>query len=170
MKKYISVAIILFGLGFANAQGVKFGVKAGIDFATIKISGSGYSAPASETQFYAGTFADITASEKIHIQPELVFVFNKEVRQLQLPLLAKIFVAEKLGILVGPDVFIDLNKKIDGQKSAGVGLDFGGAYEIDKNLSIEAKYNLGITNLIKNIPSGINKKINGLFLGMDYKF
>jgi hypothetical protein len=72
--------------------------------------------------------------------------------------------------LLGPDVLFDLDSNTVGTKDVGVGFDFGGSYDIDKNFSIEAKYNLGITNLIKNAPNGVNYKISGLFVGLDYKF
>ncbi len=170
MKKFILVAMVMFVFGFANAQEAKFGVMTGVDFATARVTASGNSASQSETGFYLGVLVDITASEKFHIQPELVLVFIKDSKQLQLPILAKIFVAKQLSLLLGPDVLFDLDSNTAGTKNVGVGFDFGGAYDINKNFSIEAKYNLGMTNLIKNAPSGVNGKISGLFVGLGYKF
>jgi hypothetical protein len=169
MKKIILTAVAVFAFGFANAQSAKFGVTTGVDFATAKLTVPGNSATASETGFYVGAFVDITATEKFHLQPELLIVFIKDSKQLQLPILAKFFVAEKFSILAGPDLLFDLDDSV-GTKSMGVGFDFGGAYDIDKNFCIEAKYNLGITNLIKDAPSGVSGKINGLFVGLGYKF
>ena len=113
---------------------------------------------------------DIAASEKFHVQPELLLVFIKDSKQLQIPILAKIFLSEKFSVLAGPDLLFDLDSNTNGTKDLGLGFDFGGAYDIDKNFSIEAKYNLGITNLIKDAPSGVSGKISGLFIGIVYKF
>ncbi len=170
MKNFILVVIIMFVFGFANAQDAKFGVTAGVDFATEKLSESGYSGSISETGFYVGTFVDIKASKKVYVQPELVLVFFKGSKQLQFPILAKIFVSEKLSLLLGPDALFNLYDKIAGKNTVDVGVDFGGAYDINKNFNIEAKYNLGLTNFIKDAPSGVSGKISGLFVGLGYKF
>ncbi|KIA87614.1 outer membrane beta-barrel protein [Flavobacterium sp. AED] len=170
MKKKFLTAVAVFAFGFANAQDVKFGLATGVDFATAKAVYPGGSNSGSETGFYVGAVVDIAASDKFHVQPELLLVFIKDSKQLQLPILAKLFVAEKFSLLVGPDLLFDLDEKTTGLKTFGVGLDFGGAYDIDKNFSIEAKYNLGLTNLIENAPSGYSAKINGLFVGLGYKF
>ena len=87
-----------------------------------------------------------------------------------MPILAKVVLVDKLSLLLGPDLLFDLDKKTPGVKTFGLGLDFGGAYDINKNLSIEAKYNLGLTNLIENAPSGYSAKICGFFAGVGYKF
>jgi len=170
MKKIILSVVAIFAFVFSNAQETKFGITAGADFASAKVTVPGNSATASETGFYVGAFVDIAASEKFHVQPELVLVFIKDSKQLQLPILAKIYVAEKFSILAGPDLLFDLDSNTAGTKSMGVGFDFGGAYDIDKNFSIEAKYNLGITNLIKDAPNGVSGKISGFFVGLGYKF
>ena len=74
MKNFILVMVVMFAFGYANAQEAKFGVMSGVDFATAKVTVSGNSVSQSETGFYVGTFVDIAASEKFHIQPELVLV------------------------------------------------------------------------------------------------
>ena len=170
MKNFILVVVVMFVFSFANAQKAKFGVTAGVDFATERLSELGYSGSLSETGFYVGTFVDIIASKKVHVQPELVLVFFKDSKQLQLPILAKFFVAEKLSLLLGPDVLYNLHDKIAGKKTVDFGVDFGGVYDINRNFSLEAKYNLGLTNFIKNAPSGVSGKISGLFVGLGYKF
>lgn len=170
MKKIILSAIAIFTIGYTNAQKAQFGVTAGVDFASAKINIPGsVSVSTSETGIYLGAFVDITATEKFHIQPELVIVLIDESKQLQLPILAKFFVGEKFSLLVGPDLLFDLDDT-PGFKTVGLGMDFGGAYDINKNFSIEAKYNLGLTNLIEDAPSGYSAKINGLFVGVGYKF
>jgi len=170
MKKNILTVLLILAFGFVNAQKAQFGIAAGVDFASAKVTVPGGSASDSQTGFYVGALVDITASEKFHLQPEALLVFIKDSKQLQLPVLAKIFLADKFSLLLGPDLLFDLDSNSSGTKSVGVGFDFGGSYDIDKNFSIEAKYNLGVTNLIKNAPNGVSGKISGLFVGVDYKF
>lgn len=169
MKKIILTAVAVLGFTFANAQ-TKFGVKAGLDFATAKASIPGeLSVSESETGFYIGGFADITATEKLHIQPELLLVFIQDSKQLQVPILAKLYVGEKFSLLAGPDLLFDLDNT-PGVKTMGLGLDFGGAYDINNKFSIDARYNFGLTNLIDNAPSGFKATISGVFVGVGYKF
>ena len=64
MKKLLFAAIAVFAFGFTNAQETKFGVKAGVDLATIKVKMLGTTASASETGFFLGAFANLGVSEK----------------------------------------------------------------------------------------------------------
>ena len=169
MKKIILTAVAVFGFAFANAQ-AKFGLTAGVDFASAKVTIPGdVSVSSSETGFYIGGLVDFTASDKFHIQPELLLVIIDDSKQLQLPILAKYYVGEKFSLLAGPDVLFDLENE-PGFKTVGLGLDFGGAYDINKNFSIEARYNFGLSNLFEDAPSGYKATISGLFVGVGYKF
>ncbi|MFI0490415.1 hypothetical protein [Flavobacterium sp.] len=184
MKKYILLVVVLLAFGFANAQNAKFGFKAGVDFATAKIfipgSARGSLDPntippdithtTSETGVYLGALVDITASEKFHIQPEALIVFIKNSKQLQIPLLAKYYITEKFSLLTGPDLLVDLDNGAGTMTNTmGVGFDFGGSFDVTKNFSADLKYNLGITNLIKNPIDGVKMTISGLFIGVNYK-
>ena len=169
MKKLLMTAAAVFAFGFANAQETKFGVKAGVDFATATASYSGYSASASETGFYGGGFADIEISDAFHFQPEVLYVAVKDLDQVQIPLLAKYKVGEKFGILAGPNLGF-FTKKVEGMKSFNYGIDLGVSYDITENIILDAKYNLGLANLVENAPSGYSAKLHGLFVGAAYKF
>jgi opacity protein-like surface antigen len=164
MKKYILSAIAIFTIGFANAQNTKFGVKAGGVFASSKIM---IGDP--DTGFYMGGFADVTVSEKFHIQPEVLYVYVKELSQIQVPVLARIPVIEDFSLLTGPDFGCILNAG-SSVKSFNFGLDFGATVDISEDFSLDAKYNWGLTNLIKGGNSDSSFKINGLFFGLGYKF
>ncbi|HTG66006.1 MAG TPA: porin family protein [Flavobacterium sp.] len=170
MRKIILSALAVFAFSFANAQQTKFGIIAGADFATGKVELEGFNVTENTTAFFGGFFADITASEKFHVQPELVIVTAEGGSQLQLPILVKYYLADKVSILAGPDLLFDLEEKTEGLKTFGVGIDFGAAYDINEHFMIEAKYNLGLTNFIEDAPSGYSAKINGFFLGLGYKF
>lgn len=73
MKKLLFVAIIAIGAISANAQ-VKFGVKAGLNFAkqTASVSGGSVSTN-SMTGFHAGIISEFNLSENLVLQPGLLF-------------------------------------------------------------------------------------------------
>lgn len=169
MKKIILSIAALLAFGFVNAQETKFGIKAGVDFANShgKIDGNSYNS--AETGFYAGGFADITISDKFHVQPELLYVSVKDLDQIQLPILAKIPVVEDLSLLAGPDLGFLLNAP-EGIKSFNFGLDLGLSFELNEQFSLDGKYNLGLANLLDGGDSDFSSKISGAFFGLSYKF
>ncbi len=170
MKKIILAAAAIFAIGAAQAQEAKFGIMAGADFASAKLKAEGYNLTDNTTAFVGGVFVDITASDKFHVQPEVVIVTADGGSQLQVPILAKYYMADKFSVLAGPDMLFDLNEKTDGVKNFGLGIDLGAAYDINEHFLVEAKYNLGLTNFIEDAPTGYSLKVSGFFLSLGYKF
>ncbi|GEL09420.1 Outer membrane protein beta-barrel domain-containing protein [Flavobacterium glycines] len=169
MKKIIlSIAAVLV-FGFANAQQTKFGLKAGVDFANAHGKFAGDSYHQAETGFYAGGYADITVSNKFHVQPELLYVSVKDLDQIQVPVLAKIPVVEDLSLLAGPNLGFLLNAA-DGFKTFNFGLDLGLSFDLNDKFSLDGKYNFGLSNLIEGGNSDFSTKLSGAFFGLSYKF
>lgn len=75
MKKVAIAAFAVLTFGFASAQEVKFGIKAGANFSTL--TGD---AVADDVEmkpgFHAGGLVDIKFSELISLQPEVLFSFQ----------------------------------------------------------------------------------------------
>lgn len=164
MKKGFLMAVAAFAFGFANAQEVKYGAKAGADFtsAAIKIGDS-------NTGFYVGGFADVAVSEIIHVQPELLYVSVKDINQIQIPVFARFPIVEDFSLLAGPNFRFVLNGGTS-LKTVNFGMDFGASFDVSDDFSLDAKYNWGLTNLIKGGNSQNDFKLSGLFFGLGYKF
>lgn len=169
MKKTILSFAAVLAFGFVNAQETKFGLKAGVDFASMhgKFDGNSYSED--ETGFYAGGFADIAVSDKFHLQPELLYVSVNSINQIQIPVLAKFPVVEDLSLLAGPDFGFLLDAG-EGTKTLNFGLDLGLTFDLNENFSLDGKYNLGLSNLIEGGDSDFSSKLSGFFFGLSYKF
>jgi len=157
MKKLLFAAIAVFAFGFTNAQETKFGVKAGVDLATIKVKMLGTTASASETGFFLGAFANLGVSEKFSVQPELLYVAISDSNFLSVPVLAKYNVAEKLGLIAGPSLNYFMDAEEDKLK---VNVDFGAMYDITEEIDVNAKYSLGMGDV----------SVSGIFIGAGYKF
>ncbi|WP_291131473.1 outer membrane beta-barrel protein [Flavobacterium sp. UBA7682] len=157
MKKLLFTAVLLAGTFFAQAQEVKYGVKAGVDFATVKVKFMGTSASASETGFFLGGFANIGLSEKFSVQPELLYVAISDSNFFSLPLLVKYAVAEKIGLLAGPSLNYFSDFEEDKLK---LNIDFGATYDITEEIDVNAKYSLGMGDV----------SVSGVFIGAGYKF
>ena len=158
MKKIILSAFALVTFGFASAQETKFGVKAGLDMATVKVDVPFFgSVSSSETGFFVGGYAQIGISEKFAIQPEVSYVAIKDFNMLHVPVLAKINFAEKFSALVGPSLNYLLDAEEDEMK---FNVEAGAMYDITDVIDVSAKYSLGFGDV----------SVNGLFLGVGYKF
>src|ERR1700749_475310 len=126
MKKIMLTAAAVMAFAFSNAQETKFGVKAGLNLVTL--TGAVEDASA-KVGFNAGGFAEIKLSEKFAIQPELLFSTQgykyKETGSdadysyeeklnlgyLNIPVMAKFYVAQKFSIEAGPQLGILLSAK-----------------------------------------------------------
>ncbi|PKQ44112.1 porin family protein [Confluentibacter flavum] len=170
MKKLLLSAVIaVFTMINLNAQESRFGLKAGADFASMKFKAEGENLSTSETGFYIGAFAEIGISENFIFQLEVLYVSIEDFDQIAIPLMAKFPVSEEFDVLVGPALGILLDSE-EGMKSLNFGLEAGIAYDISEDFFIEARYNLGLANLLEDAPSDYSVKLSGFFAGIGYKF
>ena len=177
MKKLLLIAIVaIVSTTFTHAQN-GFGVKAGFNSLSLRVSADGVSASESASGFYLGVFNNFKASDKVGIQAELQFVNVSEDGEsssvLALPVMANINVADKFNLLAGPQLDLLLDDDAEGIKKLGIGLGTGAAYDISQNVSLEVRYVLGLSNRLEdNEIEGIelDTKFNYLQIGLGYKF
>ena len=55
-------------------------------------------------------------------------------------------------------------------KSFNFGAEFGLSYDLSKQFLIEARYNLGLSNLVDDNEFNATLKLHGLFVGIGYMF
>ncbi len=107
---------------------------------------------------------------------------------LNIPVMAKYFATEKLSIQVGPQIgFLvsatdKINSNITGLASSSTdskadynsvdfGLNFGLGYDFTENISLTTRYNLGLSEVEKNVPSGMTGSKNRVIsLSLGYSF
>lgn len=161
MKKLLLGAFLLAGTFCVTAQETRFGVKAGIDFATVEqtVTVMGFTATAkgSETGFFVGGFAEIGVNESFAIQPEVLYVSIKDFNLLNVPVLGKYTFAEKFNVMAGPSINYLLDAEEDEFK---VNVDLGAGYDISEDLDVSARYSMGFGDV----------KVSGIYVGVGYKF
>ncbi|OCK42303.1 hypothetical protein BA195_11820 [Tenacibaculum soleae] len=186
MKKVLLVITIITAGFTVNAQDVKFGVKAGLNIANV--SGEGIENNDARTSFHVGAVAEIEISEKFTIQPELVYSaqgaktkednvdVTMKLDYLNVPVMAKYYVAESFSLEVGPQIGFLLSAKAKAEqggqsqeadikdeakiKSVDFGLNFGAGYKLENGLNFGVRYNLGLSK-VSDIPDSTGK--NGTF-------
>ncbi|TXD45939.1 porin family protein [Polaribacter sp. IC073] len=184
MKKVL-LAVAIVAAGFtANAQDVKFGAKAGLNFANVygdDVENNDY-----RTSLHVGAVAEIEISEKFSLQPELMYStqgaktdennvdLTMKLDYLNVPVMAKYYVAEGFSLEAGPQVGFLLSAKVKAEsggdsgevdvkdefETIDFGLNFGAGYKLDSGLNFSARYNLGLSNVAKESDNSIK---NGVF-------
>ncbi|WP_299526663.1 porin family protein [Winogradskyella sp.] len=168
MKKLFLAAFAVFAFASVNAQDITFGAKAGVNFASL--TGDDVDADG-RTSFHLGAVANIGISEKFSVQPELLYsaqgltndgdVVGK-LDYISLPILASFEVAEGFSVQAGPQVAFNINDsvEVDGEDAGDLdaeGVDFGLAaglqYKMDSGLFFQARYGLGLSDVISDVDA-----------------
>jgi len=74
MKKLLLAMCLMGAVGFSFAQTVSFGIKGGVNFASLAASGGGFSVNSSNiTGFHVGGVADIGIGKTFSLQPGILY-------------------------------------------------------------------------------------------------
>ena len=191
MKRISLLALLVVAGMTLHAQRADFGIKGGLNLATWSNNNDsrGYS---NRTGYHAGLFSQIHLGPFFAIQPEVVYSsqgtkytdevnleHNLQMNYLNIPVMAQVKVGGGLYAQAGPqvgflmgvkdkvgDVETGFLEKEDFKKTdvaLGFGLGFAGA----SPFGVDARYNLGLTNIN---DFGSNKiKNNTLQIGVTYR-
>lgn len=167
MKKLILITIMLFSMtAVMQAQSIRFGVKAGANFANQ----NGDDVPDVDkegiTSYHAGIVAEVKLLDGFAIQPELLYStqgasyknageeFKNELGYLSIPVVAKIGLSKSLNLELGPQASFLLNERKNFDPGDANTFEFGVVgglgLNITKNLFIQARYGLGLTEATKD--------------------
>ncbi|MBS2210348.1 PorT family protein [Carboxylicivirga mesophila] len=191
MKKILMIVAVMAFVASASAQ-TTFGVKAGVNFASLS---DDFSDMDSKMGLAVGAFAKFELSEKFAFQPELLFSaqgakleeggaeMKIKANYLNLPLMGKYYLAEGFSLQAGPQIgfLMSANAELTGageenfdedikdeMKGIDFGLNFGAGYELENGLGFDARYNLGLSNII---DSDEETAKNGVFqITVSYAF
>jgi hypothetical protein len=185
MKKYAVIICIIAAFGFANkaaAQAqVAIGLKGGLNFAKLDVSNSTTSLD-SRTGFHGGPFVLFKLS-KIGIQPEILFSkqgtsfkgstqdLNANFDYINIPIMLKLYTVAGINLQLGPQFgFLtkaEIENEVNGVVSTGdvkdlykksdLALAFGLGWDLPFGLTIDARYNLGLSKIEDNSSIGETK-------------
>ena len=188
MKKSVLLFVAVVAFSAASyAQGVSFGVKAGLNFASQKWEAGGFSvSPDGRTAFHVGGFVTAMFSEKFGLQPELLYNsvgsgeedFELQMDYLSVPVLFRYQPIELLNIHAGPQFGFLLSAKSDGEdvKEFAKGLDLGAAFcagvDLPMGIGFTARYIAGLSNVMddEGDSEGIEVKNNVFQISVSYRF
>ncbi|RDK85348.1 porin family protein [Marinirhabdus gelatinilytica] len=183
-KQVLFIAIAIFSFGAMNAQDLRFGAKAGVNFASI--GGDNTDDVEGRTGFHIGGLVEIMFTEKFGIQPEILysaqgysledeedgFTFSDETNldYINIPVMAKYYIVEGLAVEAGPQVgfLVSANQEFevqgpnDEQFESGEedisdfvsGIDFGLALGASYRLDMGVFFGARYTLGLSNINEG----------------
>ena len=187
MKTYILLFSIIFTGLALSAQDMHphFGLKAGVNFANINLESD--ADLTNKTSFYLGALAHLHISQHFAVQPELMYSGQGakydesgakiNLNYINLPILAQYMTGSGFRFQTGPQVGALVSAKVkndddgtdikDEYKKIDFSWAFGASYVSNSGLGIDARYNLGLSN----INDGTSKIQNRVFqVGLFYQF
>jgi hypothetical protein len=195
MKKSLIIsAFVLLGLTTVKAQDNFGGVRGGVNFATI--NSDEFDSFDGRTSFHFGLMYEIQVSDMFSFQPELLYSsqgsdysdidFEGTVKldYLNLPLMAKFYVAEGFSLEAGPQLGFLISAKDEGEsdgftydedikefiKGLDIGLNLGVGYKLDNGLNFGARYNFGLTDVNDDYEEGGTYKNGVIQISIGYLF
>ncbi|MEO5599573.1 MAG: porin family protein [Cyclobacteriaceae bacterium] len=166
--------------GFSQAQ-FSIGIKAGPNFANINTEATPGQNYKSRSGFHGGAFVLIKAA-KIGVQPEVIFsqqgskleinneTFESNFSYVNIPIILKLYTVAGINLQAGPQFgfitsaktpvqdqlnpgsynYTDVKDKI---KSSDFTVALGLGWDLPFGLTIDARYNLGLSNIYEEAPS-----------------
>ncbi len=183
MKKIILFAAFAV-VAFATQAQVKFGAKAGLNLSTwtgdvddLKM----------KPGFYVGGLANIKVADQFSVQPELLVSAegakdgdaNLNTMFINIPVMAQYNTPSGFYVEAGPQlgILVSAKAKADGEStdikdllnSTNFGASFGAGFNMGSGLGFGARYNLGLSNALKD--GGDTKiKTSNISIGLHYNF
>lgn len=196
-RTLLAVALITVVIFSANAQaGFRLGLKGGLNFANIDASSPGTTYDG-RTGYHVGAFATVKLT-KLAIQPEFVYSvqgseysfsgasisgIKQDLSYLNIPVLLKLYLAAGVNLQLGPQVGFLLSAKSENdvlETLAGVsdlkdvtkGNDFslalGAGWDAPFGLTIDARYNLGLSK-INDVAGSVEAKNQVFQVSLGYR-
>ncbi|WP_282043506.1 outer membrane beta-barrel protein [Winogradskyella flava] len=156
MKKALLLFVLICYAVTAHTQ-TDFGIKGGLNVTFYKVTEGDFGTnPSEEIGAYGGVFFDIEFEDKLHLQPELLYIHIRDFQFLNAPIYLEYDVSRDFHILIGPSLnyFFDFFSN-----KFKVRADLSLAYNLSTNLDLHMKYTIGFQELAPNI----------LFFGLGYK-
>ncbi len=197
MRNAMLFFLLAVGLTTVQSQTLpKFGLSGGLlnTNADINISVLGFNLAnldaINKTGFYIGVAADIAASNKFHIQPELTYGSAGDLAFVYLPVMAKYYATDKFFIQAGPQFSFSTNlndikqaiRDVQGVvgnngniddvlNSTAIELGFGLGFDITEKFAIQGRYGISLTDRYDG-PLGGSLDVNNatLQIGVLYFF
>lgn len=180
MKKVLLVLFVILSTIEISAQGLDFGIKAGVNFSSIT-DAAGLD---NRTGFVAGVFLGGKLNDNLGVQADLLYsqqgaefdLGNFNLDYINVPIVLKYYVSDGLNLQLGPQFGVIIND--DAQTVFGETINdiatnnfdisavFGLGYDFPMGIRLDGRYNLGLNDVSESVE-GKNSVIT---LAIGYSF
>lgn len=185
-----SLMFVLFCSAGIYAQGLDFGVKAGVNIANQKLTGDYDFDTKAIVSFHGGVFVVWMFTEQLGLQPELLLSMqgSKEkdydykimTNYVAIPVLVRYNINEMFSVHAGPQFgfLVSAKEEFDGDKQdikddfkgTDVGIALGAEADFTEKIGVGARYIIGVTNVLKEGESFDDTKLKNGVLQIYVKF
>jgi hypothetical protein len=157
MKNFFLFIVVIF-THLSFSQGIKLGLKAGVNYANFTNTEIKTDAI---TSFHGGLLTEIKLFKNFAIQPELLYStqgaeinalgmqLKDELGYISIPVLAKFYLTDALSFELGPQASFLLNERNNVELGDSNTFDFavngGLSYKFGKHFFIQGRYGIGLT-------------------------
>lgn len=162
MKKVLIMLVFALGGSSLQAQVIKFGLKAGVNFANYTGGNVQNIDFTTLTSYHAGLVTELKVFENFALQPELLYStqgaevkslgtqIKNELGYLSVPVLAKFYLTkDRLSLELGPQASVLVSQRNNVSLGNSNTFDFavagGLSFNITKGLFVSGRYTAGLT-------------------------
>ncbi len=193
MKRVLFLALCIVLTASLQAQ-IRFGVKGGLNLASISTSDAPGVSYSMKADFNGGVLVSIPIAGRFSLQPEAVYsgqgsaikvdsISGKyNLQFINVPVLIKYHLISGLSVETGPQFGLLIGAKVkqdggastdikDQLKTSDFGWTVGLNFLLPMNFGVDARYNFGLTNFLKDDGEGGGSIKNGVAqVGVFYLF
>lgn len=180
MKKVLMVLFVFVSAAGVSAQGLDFGVKAGVNFSSIT-DASGLD---NRTGFVAGVFLGGKIGDKLGIQADLLYsqqgaefkLGEFDLDYVNVPIVAKYYLTDNFNFHLGPQFGVLVNDKAQtvvgetindiATNNFDISAVFGLGFDLPMGIRLDGRYSLGLSDVSKDVDG----KNNVITLAIGYSF
>lgn len=175
MKKQILLTAFIVVASFSYAQNALYGVRVGYNISNLDFEPDATFDNQHRNGFAIGFFGEYNLSDAIALAPEVQFSAeggkDRELRvdYIQVPILLKFRLADRIAIGAGPLVGVKVHEFEDGYNNFGFSGVGALEFMITDEIFIDARYHYGFTNVLNDNSAGLEAKNTNIQIGVGIK-
>lgn len=175
MKKTLLFLALIIVTSMSFAQNASYGVRVGYNISNLDFEPDPTFSNTHRNGFAIGFFGEYDLSASVGLAPEIQFSAEggkeRELRvdYIQMPILVKFRIGDKLSVGAGPLVGVKVHEFEDGYRNFGFSGVGALEFMITDEIFIDARYHYGVTNILDDNPVGLEAKNTNIQFGIGVK-
>lgn len=175
MKKLLLASILVCLTTVCLAQEIKYGIRGSLNVSNLDFDPDATFENKHRNGFAFAGFVDFGFSEELSLRTELQWSAeggkDEAIRAdyIQLPIMLRLNVSERLSVGAGPQVNLKTWKNNDGFSTFAFSGVLGAEYMITDELFVDARYSIGLSNILDTDLTDVEAKNHVMQFGFGIK-